>query len=347
MMERPSAGATAVLYNGLAAEMLVAYTDPGTGALHTLQFDDRGGQPEQAELLLQFDWERYAPDGAGIVLPESGHHLTKLDEYWVMWQRGEILFAQSVHHPKPLSTMLPAGEWMIDRPVVTAGQEVHAFGWRGGALVRHMYRARRQEEPEVTVETVHEIAQQPLMSTCAPGPGDNSGMSMIACVDESEENGGITATVLFVRDGKVMELSGKSEGQYRLMRRHKMGVHVGRKARPAITVLTESREDGTYAMLEARFDFPKKECVWKRTRLEFIAPESLLTAAAYYFKTQDAPEPFLLAVNAAGHLISPRRRTTVDIRPDVGPGYGYPILTTLFGRYEAVGTGSEIRLYKF
>ena len=72
-----------------------------------------------------------------------------------------------------------------------------------------------------------------------------------------------------------MRLQGCPEGRYRLMGRHRMGVHVGGKTRPALAVMTIDSEDDSYALLEARFDFAKKECIWKRTRLETIAPATL------------------------------------------------------------------------
>ena len=111
--------------------------------------------------------------------------------------------------------------------------------------------------------------------------------------------------------------------------------------------MTESHDDGSYALLEARFDFAKNECVWKRTKLEFIPAGDFVSAAVYYYKTQDAPEPFVLAVNQAGHLVLPRRRIVNVVREDAGHGYGYPILTTLTNRYEAIGAGSEITLRRF
>ncbi|MFN0103710.1 MAG: hypothetical protein ACKV2U_16685 [Bryobacteraceae bacterium] len=343
MTESPTAAATAVLYNGRSAEMLVAYADDATGELHTLQFEETRADLGKVELSLRFDWERTAPPGASIVLPEAGQPLSKLDEYWLMWRGGDLLAGQSAHHHGPLSSILTEDEWLIDRPLVAGNQELHAYGWRGGELVRHLY-AARTGAPRVTVDTVLDIGARPARSFCAPLPGADDGTALVGFVNEPD--GGVAATAVYVRGGKVLKSEGRAEGRYRLMGRHRMGVHVGRKSRPALAVMTESHDDGSYALLEARFDFGKKECVWKRTKLETVPPGSLESAAIFYYKTQDAPEPFVLAVDRAGHLISPRRRNVKIMRQDVGAGYGYPILTTMTNRYEAVGIGGEITLRK-
>ena len=101
MRESPAAAATAVLYNGLSTELLAAYADEGSGALHALQFQETRADVGEVELLLRFDWERTAPEGAAIVLPEAGQPLLRLDEYWLMWSSGDLLFAQSAHAFEP------------------------------------------------------------------------------------------------------------------------------------------------------------------------------------------------------------------------------------------------------
>jgi len=339
MTERPTSATTAVLYNGRSAEMLVGYAEEATGALHTLQFEETRADAGEAERLLQFDWERKAPAGAALVVPEAGQPLAKLDEFWLMWRSGDALYGQSANREEALASALAEDEWLIDRPLVAGNRELHAYGWQGGRLVRHRYGGKREG---TAVESVMEISQRPARTVCAPLPGDEDGTAMIAYTNET--GGNIAAAATYVRGTKVMSLEGSSAGSYRLMGRHKMGVHVGRKARPAVAVMTESVDDGSYVLLEAQFDFGKKECVWKRTKLEGVAPESLESAAVYYYKTQDAPDPFVLAVDRAGQLIWPRRRTVSVLRADAGSGYLYPILTTQANRYEAAGHGSEIVL---
>lgn len=336
MTESPTAAATAVLYDGRSAEMLVAFADEATGALHTLQFEEALAGTDNAPLLLHADWDRAAPPGASLVLPEGGQPMAKLNEYWIMWRDGDRLYGQSARQPEPLSSPLLEDEWIIDRPIMAGCDQLHVYSWRAGTLTRHRF------GPQVTIESIMELPAQPTRSVCAPLPGDQDGTAFIAFVNESEE--GIAATALYIRAGKVMQLHGAPEGRYKLMRRHRMGVHVGRKTRPALAMVTMDAAGGTYAQLEARFDFGRKECIWKRTKLETVAAGSLASAAAFYWKTQDSPEPFLLAINAQGHLVSPRRRTVQTIKLDADPEYGYPILTTAASRYEVSGSGVEITL---
>jgi len=338
MTESPAAAATAVLYNGRSAEMLVAYADEATGALHTLQFEETRADLGEVERLQEFNWERRAPAGASIVIPESGHPLSKLDAYWLMWRSGDLLFGQSSHQETALASAVEEEEWTIDRPLVAGNRELHMYAWREGRLVRHRYGAA------VTLDTIMEIGGRPARSICAPAPGDDDGTALIGFMNEAD--GGIVATAAYVRGGKVLQMDGRAEGRYRLMGRHRMGAHAGRNGRPALTVMTESHDNGSYAILEARFDFGKKECVWKRTPLASVPPGDFVSAAVFYFKTQDAPEPFVLAVNRAGQLVFPRRRIVTVVREDAGAGYGYPILTTLTNKYEAVGVGSGIMLRK-
>jgi hypothetical protein len=339
MTDSPAAAATAVLYNGRSSEMLVAYADDATGGLHSLQFEETRADLGEVDLLTQFDWERTAPVGAAIVLPEAGHPLSKLDGYWMMWRSEDMLSGQSTSQQNPLGSVVTEDEWTIDRPLVAGNGELHVYGWREGRLVRHRYGA------DVAVDTVLEMAARPARSICAPLPGDDDGTALIGFVNEVD--GGIVATAAYVRGRKVLRVEGRAEGRYRLMGRHRMGVHVGRKARPSLAMMTESHDDHSYALLEARFDFGKKECIWKRTKLEALQAGELVSAAVFHYKTQDAPEPFALAVNQAGHLVAPRRRNVTVAREDAGANYGYPILTTTSNRYEAVGVGSEIKLRRF
>jgi hypothetical protein len=338
MPQTPSAAATAALYDGRGVELLVAYADEVTGALHTIQFEETRADVAETAVISRFAWERRAHPGAALVVPDAGLPLTRLDEYWLLWSEDGVLYAQAARHSAPLASRLQPGEWIIDRPLAVANRQLHVYAWQDGLLTR------RQFGTESRVDAVLEFPVAPVCSVCAPLPGDDGGTAFIGCADEVD--GAVSATALYIRGGRVMRLEGRSEGQYRLMRRHKMGVHVGVKTRPALTLLTESREDGAYAMLEASFDFAKQECVWKRTPLEFVAPGSLVSAASFYFKAQDRAEPFLLAVNEAGQLQSLRRRFAQTLRTDVGPRYGYPILTTVANRYEVRGEGEGISLYK-
>ncbi len=318
--------------------MLVVYADAATGGLHTLQFEETRADAGEVERLFQFDWERTAPAGASIVIPEAGHSLSKLDEYWLLWRSADGLAGQSSRQKSVLVSTVDEGERTIDRPMVVGNRELHVYGWRGGLLVRHRY------SDVVTLDTVLELGARPARSICAPLPGDDGGTGFIGFVNEAE--GGISATAVYARGKKVMRVEGRAEGRYRLMKRHRMGAHVGRKARPAVAVMTENHDDGSYVLLEARFDFEKKECAWKRTKLEAIPPGDLVSAAVFYYKSQDAPEPFVAAVNQAGQLVLPRRRTLRLVREGVGAGYEYPILTTMTNRYEASGVGNEIVLNK-
>ena len=342
MSTRATAGTTAVLYNGLASEMLVAYVDAATGNLHTMQFEETRADRGETELTVDYDWQRQPPAGLGLVIPEAGHPLAKIDEYWALWQRDNVLFGLAAHHPAPLSTGLAEEEWLIERPVVARNQEMHVYGWRGGRLVRHRYGAPQSGLPVVHVEPLLELDGRPARSVCGALPGDDEGTAVIGYVNDT--GGTVSATVLYARGGKVMKLEGKSEGRYRLMRRHRMGLHVGTKMRPAVAMMGESAEDGGYVLLEARFDFKKQECVWRRQRMESLQAGSLDSLSIYYLKTADVGEPYLVAVDKDGNLISPRRRTVVKIREGEGTGYSYPIVTTGANRYEAVGEGREIRL---
>jgi hypothetical protein len=342
MSTRATAGTTAVLYNGLSSELLVAYVDAATGNLHTMQFEETRADRGETERMVDFDWERQTPAGVGLVIPEAGHPLAKIDEYWALWQRESVLYGLAAHHPAPISTALAEEEWLIERPIVARNQEMHVYGWRGGRLVRHRYGAPKSGLPVVHVEPMMDLPARPARSVCGALPGDDEGTAVIGYVNDTD--GTVTATVLYARGGKVMPLEGKSEGRYRLMRRHRMGFHVGTKMRPALAMMGESLEDGGYVLLEARFDFKKQECVWRRQRMESLRAGGLDSLSIYYLKTPDVGEPYLVAVDKDGNLISPRRRTVVKIRDGEGTGYSYPIVTTGANRYEAVGEGREIRL---
>lgn len=342
MSTRPTAGTTATLYNGLSSEMLVLYVDGATGHLRLLQFEETRADKGETALLVDHDWGSRAPQGLGMVIPEAGHPLSVLDEYWALWQKEQLLFGQAAHHPTPLSTAVAEEEWLIERPLIGRNQELHVYGWRAGRLIRHRFGAPKSGLPVVHVETVGEEEERPARTVCAPLPGDAGATAVLGFVHEA--GGAMKATVAYVRGSNVVKLEGTAEGRYRLMRRHRMALHVGTKMRPALAMMCESLDDDSYILLEARFDMKKQECVWKRQRMESLRPGSLDSLSIYYCRTPEAGEPYLLAVDKTGALLSPRRRTIVKVRDGEGPGYPYPVVTTAQNRYEAFGVGAEIRL---
>jgi hypothetical protein len=344
-MDSPPAAATAVLYDGRSAEMLVAYVDAATGGLCTLEFHETKADLGEVELFRTYAWERGSTPGAMVLMPESGHRLLQLDEYWLMWRSGILLYGQSVHHPGALAAGVDANERLVDRPIVTASQELHAYAWRGRKLFRHRYLPRQEGQPLVSIDLIWEAEEAPLRSVCVPVPGGDKGAAMVGFIAESGE--ALSATMLHVRGTNAVPLEGKTEGKYRLMGRHRLALHAGVKLRPALAVMGVGRDDEAYTLLEAQFDFGKGECVWKRTKIEFLAPGCLQSAAIFHYKSQNAPDPFILAVDANGHLIWLRKRIVQVLRENVGPDYGYPVLTTMNNRYEAVGAGADIRLMKF
>jgi len=341
--ESPASAAIAVLYDGRATEVLVTYAE-ADGGLHTLQFRETRADIGEVEMLLDYDWQRKAPPGAIVLIPESGHSLVKLDEYWLMWRDGQMLMGQAVSRPEPVASVTEAGERLIDRPIVAPNQQLHAYAWRGKTLVRHRFPARN-EGGEATVETLWEAPTQPTRALCSPVPGDEAGKVMIGYLNDTES--GLEASAVYVCDDKVTPVLGKSTGRYRLRARNRMGMHVGIKARPELAVVAESYEDGGYVLLEAKFDMAKGECQFHRTNIEGVPKDHMQSSATYYYKTQDTPEAFTLAVGKAGHLISPKRRNVQIIRHNVGGEYGYPVLTTLAGRYAATGTGAGVKLVTF
>jgi len=325
--------------------MLVAYIDRETGSLATLEFQETRADLGEVEKVRTFLWERRPAAGSVLLIPESGHLGHNLDDYWLMWRAGQFLFGQTVHHPVALSTVVDGGERLIDRPIVSASQDLYAFAWRGNKLIRRRYSAKVGQQTSVSVDIVWETDNPPVRTSCVAVPGGEEGAAMIGMVHEVGES--LSATVLRVKGKGAVELTGTTEGRYRSMGRHRMALHAGIKSRPALATIAISRDDESYVQLEAQFDLAKGECVWKRTRIEFLEPEYLQSAAVFFYKSQNSPEPFVLAVDRSGHLIWIRKRIVQVLRENVGPDYGYPILTTMNNRYEAVGAGENIAMVKF
>jgi hypothetical protein len=291
------------------------------------------------ELFRGMQWGRKAPAGTGVLIPQAGYMLAKIDEFWWLWRDASLLYGQAVHSTVVLAVVLEAGERLIDRPVMAANGELHLYSWRGGKLVRHRFTPGK-----VSMEELWETATPPLRSVCAPTPGGDG--VIVGFVDETADI--LTATMLWVRGNAVVkELSAVTEGRYRVMARHRMALHVGVKSRPALAMMAESRDNEMYVQLELQVDLLKSECVWRRTAIEFVPAGSLQSVGMFYYKSQNAPEPFVMAVDAAGSLIWLRKRIVEVLRAGVGVDYGYPILTTMANRYEAVGSGREITLQRF
>lgn len=336
-MTSPTAASTAVFYDGRSAEMIAAIVEP-TGALCTLEFHETNADSGVAELFRGVEWEKRVPPGTGLLIAQSGHLLAKVDEFWWLWRDGSLLYAQCVHSALVVAVVLEAGERLVERPVIAADGELHIYAWRGAKLVRHRLAGGR-----VWLEEVWEAPVAPQRSVCAPVPGGDG--VLVASVTETGDV--LTATALMIRGGKVVDVTGATEGRYRLMTRGRLGLHVGMKQHPALGIMAESRDDDFYALLEAQFDMAKSECIWRRTRMEFITVGSLQSAGVFFYKAQNLSEAFIVAVNAAGDLVWVRKRIVELLRAGVGSNYTYPILTTMTNRYEAVGEGRGITLQRF
>ncbi|MBI2689147.1 MAG: hypothetical protein HYX27_22825 [Acidobacteria bacterium] len=344
-MESPAGTATAALYDGKSTELLVVHADAATGRLGTFEFHETRADHGEVELFRGFDWERRAPPGTMVLIPEAGQLLAKLDQFWLLWRSGNALFGQAVHHPTPLSSLVVDGERIIDRPIVASNQELHVYAWRGGKLLRRRYAAKRNGEAQVIVEQAWEREAAPARSISVPVPSGDGGAAVVANVNDAE--GVLSASALLFRAGKGKEAKGTAEGRYRLMARHRMALHAGVKGRPALAMIAESAADGAYVLLEAQFDFAKGDCVWRRTTIEFLAPGHLQSAAVFYYKSQNSPVPFVTGVDQQGDLIWLRKRIVEAIRSDAGSGYSFPILTTTNNRYEAVWVDGMPALRRF
>jgi len=99
--------------------------------------------------------------------------------------------------------------------------------------------------------------------------------------------------------------------------------------------------------VEGQFVVGEGGCVWRRRRMEFLGAGSVESAGVFFHKSQNAPEAFVLAVDGVGDLVWLRKRIVELVRVGVGGDYGYPILTTMQNRYEAVGVGRETLLRRF
>lgn len=337
---RPSAASLAVLFDSRTTEILAAYAQDGY--LHTVQFQEAAGEAPKTERYREVNWERAAPAGAEIVIPETGHTLARLNEFWLLWRNGNTLLAQAVHHRSPVMAVLSAGEQLIDRPLVTASRELHAYACRGAELVRHRYASPGSGKLEVALDRLTEFPIPPGVCACVPLPGDPEGTALIGTATAEGET--IRVRMAYVRGSRIAMLDGQPEGRYELVDGHRPALHAGTRSRPAFAVVARDRNNGTYVQLEARFDLSARTCTWNRTNLEQAAPDSLGSSRTFYYKTQDAPEPFVLAVKKSGDLVLLRRRNVQLLRAAVGEDYDYPVLTTLTRRYEAVGTGPGMEL---
>jgi len=192
-------------------------------------------------------------------------------------------------------------------------------------------------------EEILTLDYEPLLSRSAAVPGDENDMAVIGVA--GLRNGKIAATVLLVRGDKAVRADGVHDGPYRPFEQQQIAVHAGMKFRPAITLLGVDK-DGGYALLEAQFEPSKRECVWTAAPLA-AGKNHLKSAAAYYYKSQNSPRSFLVAVDKSGTLLQPRADTVQIVREDVGDRYSFPILVTRGSRYEATGAGESIKLNLF
>jgi len=331
---------SSVLYNGTQVQLLAGYADAATRELHILQFRETRGDLGETARLRVIDWNKSAPRGASLILPEAGHILEMLAEFWFAWRSGSTLSAQAMTQDHPQSIEIPGGEVMIDRPVVVLSKELHVFAWRGRQLVKHRFSTTAAPVTESIVELDYDVVH----SRAAAVPGDDNETTLIAAAGVKE--GRIVASALYVRGPRAIRVDGVFEGAYKITAAQRIGVHAGTTMRPAIALVGEN-EAGHYALLEAVFAYTKRESAWSETVYESLAPKQLHSAAVCYYKTQDSPEPFVVGVNTKDEVIQPRVERYQIVRAGAGEGYSFPIMTTFTSRYELLGSGDSAKLLTF
>lgn len=338
--ETPRAMTTSVLYNGKQVQLLAGYANALTGALHIVQFRETRADLGETARLQVIDWNKSAPRGVELILPEAGHILEMIAEFWFAWRSGSKLSAQAMTQDHPQSIELPAGEVLIDRPVVVLSKELHVFAWRGRQLVKHRFSTTAAPVTEPIIELDYDV----IHSRTAAVPADDDDTTLIAAT--GVKDGRIVASALYVRGPRALRVDGVFDGAYKPMAAQRIGVHAGIKIRPAIALLAEN-EAGKYALLEAVFEYTKRECAWSDTVYESLAPKQLRSAAVCYYKTQDSPEPFAVAVNTKDEVIQPRITRYQIVRAGAGDDYSFPIMTTFTSRYEVLGSGDSAQLLTF
>jgi hypothetical protein len=331
---------TSVLYNGKQVQLLAGYADALTGALHIVQFRETRADLGETARLRVIDWNKSAPRGAELILPEAGHILEMLAEFWFAWRSGSTLSAQAMTQDHPQSIEIPAGEVIIDRPVVGLGKELHVYAWRGRQLVKHRFSTTATPVTENIVELDYDVVH----SRTASVPGDDNDTTLIAAT--GVKDGRILASALYVRGARALRVDSAFDGAHKIMAAQRIGAHAGTKMRPAIALLAEN-ESGGYALLETVFEYAKRESAWSDTVYESLAPRQLKSAAVCYYKTQDSPEPFAVAVNTKDEVIQPRLTRFQIVRAGAGDGYSFPIMTTFASRYEVLGSGDSAQLLTF
>jgi hypothetical protein len=321
---------TSVLYNGTQVQLLAGYADAETSQLHILQFWETRADLGETAPLRVIDWNKSAPRGAELIVPEAGHILEMLAEFWFAWRSGSTLSAQAMTQDHPQSIEVPAGEILIDRPVVVLSKELHVFAWRGRQLVKHRFSTSAAPVTEFIIELDYDVVH----ARTAAVPGDNNETTLVAAI--GEKDGRIVASALYVRGPRALRVDGAFDGARKIMAAQRIGAHAGTKFRPAIALVAEN-ESGGYSLLEAIFKFADRECTWTESPYESLAPKQLRSAAVYYYKTQDSPEPFAVAVNTRDQVIQPRTTQHQIVREAAGDNYAFPILTTYTSRYELLG----------
>lgn len=331
---------TSVLYNGTQVQLLSGYADAATGALHILQFRETRADLGETARLQVIDWNKSAPPGVLLILPEAGHILEMLGEFWFAWRTGATFTAQAMTQDHPQSIELAAGEVIVDRPVVVLNQELHVFAWRGRQLVKHRFSTTAAPVTEMIIELDYDVVH----SRTAAVPADDNDTTLIAAT--GVKDGRIVASALYVRGPRALRVDGVFDGAYKIMAAQRIGAHAGTKIRPAIALVAEN-EAGKYALLEAMFEYTKRECTWSATEYESLAPGQLRSAAVCYYKTQDSPEPFAVGVTIRDEVIQPRMTKHQIVRAGAGDDYSFPIMTTYTSRYEVQGSGDSAQLLTF
>ncbi len=334
----PPAASVAALFNGRQVELLAGYVDPVTAELHTIQYRETRRDLGETAVFDDRAWERRAPLDALLHLPSSGHILSKLGEYWILWQTGAQWTAQPAGAERPVSLASAPGERLAGKPVACLGDVLHAYVWRGRQLLRHRFHSTEGASTAPVIELDFDVVH----SACTPVPGDTDGVSVIAAC--GVRDGGIVASALYVKGARAIRQDGVYKGAGQLMKEQRIGLHAGTSMQPAAAMIVQQPE-GKYTLAEARFRIAAKECAWSAVPLEAVRAGTLQSAAAFYYQRESVAAPFAAAIDDHGRFLQPRAANTQVVREDGAPSL--PILTAMSSRYEVTGAGAAMLLKKF
>jgi len=173
-------------YDGRFVELFVAHAAGSKGLLRSTEFYEHRPDLGEVRELKSVDWDVVVPDRAALFVPSSGQLRNQLKAFWLAWQEGDRLHAQSIFHEQPIVATVAADDRFAPGPVILPDGRLHQYFWREQTLMRHDFSGPVSAPGAVETVQLFKVQQTVLLSAAAPIPNATENSCVVVWIEQTD-----------------------------------------------------------------------------------------------------------------------------------------------------------------